>query len=161
MRPAPVPPTGLDWRSMMEPALREAFAAADVEEAPIGAALFTAQGEFIASAHNAPITLHDPSAHAEILCLRKAGEKLANYRLAGTILAVTLEPCIMCLGAILHARVSGVVFGAPDPKRGALISNLDGHNLPFANHRLWHVGGVMQDECASVLQRFFLNRRKR
>lgn len=160
MRPAPTPPDGLDWRSMMQIALRESFAAADAGEAPIGAALFSMDGELIVSAHNGPIGLNDPTAHAEVLCLRQAADKLGNYRLTNTILVVTLEPCIMCLGAILHARVSGVVFGAPDSKRGALVSNLEGHSLPFSNHRLWQVGGIMEKECADILQQFFRNRRK-
>ncbi|WP_156816815.1 nucleoside deaminase [Desulfovibrio oxyclinae] len=150
----------MNWRALMDVALHEAHAAADAEEAPIGAALFDSSGKLIASAHNGPIALNDPTAHAEVLCLRRAASALNNYRLPGTILAVTLEPCLMCVGAILHARVSGVIFGATDPKRGALVSNLEGHSLSFSNHRLWQVGGIMEKECASVLQQFFRSRRK-
>lgn len=144
----------------MDAALQEAFLAAREGEAPVGAVLLDASGEVLARAHNRPIGLNDPTAHAEMLCLRAAAEKLGNYRLGGCVLVVTLEPCIMCTGALLHARVAGVVYGAPDPRAGALVSNLSGHALPFANHRLWTVGGVMEEECSALLKRFFLERRK-
>jgi len=114
----------------------------------------------LAKAHNSPISSNDPTAHAEVLCLRKAGLKAGNYRLPGTILAVTLEPCLMCTGALIHARVAGVLFGAPDPRAGALVTNLPGHALPFANHELWVMPGVMEPECSALLKRFFLERRK-
>lgn len=155
-----IPPTNLNWRELMAPAFAEACKAAKAGEAPIGAALFTLSGDLIASAHNAPIALNDPTAHAEVLCLRKAAQQLENYRLPNTVLAVTLEPCIMCVGALLHARVAGVVFGARDPRAGALVSNLDGHALPFANHHLWTVEGVLAEESSRLLKRFFLKRRK-
>lgn len=144
----------------MDVAFQEACKAAKQGESPIGAALFSANGVLIAKAHNQPISLHDPTAHAEIICLRKAGEQLGNYRLNDTILAVTLEPCLMCMGAILHARVGGVIFGAPDPRAGALISNINGHALPFTNHRIWYIEGVMENECSAMLKRFFLEKRK-
>ncbi|KAB1443748.1 nucleoside deaminase [Pseudodesulfovibrio senegalensis] len=156
----PEPPQDCSWRSFMDVALEEAFRAAAVGEAPIGAALFSHSGKLLARAHNQPISLHDPTAHAEVLCLRHAAESIGNYRLSNTILAVTLEPCIMCVGALIHARVAGVVFGATDPRAGALVSNLSGHALPFANHRMWYVGGVQENECADTLKRFFLKRRK-
>jgi len=144
----------------MGAALEEAFAASRENEAPIGAALYSPAGGLLAKAHNRPIGACDPTAHAEILCLRTAAEEVGNYRLTGSIMVVTLEPCIMCVGALIHARVAGVVFGAPDPRAGALVSNLDGHALPFTNHRMWYVAGVMQDECSATLKRFFLGKRK-
>lgn len=167
MRPAPCPPpapprheNGQTWRGLMSLAFDEACAAAAENETPIGAALIGTDGELLARAHNRTITLHDPTAHAEVLCLRAAGEKSGNYRLTGSILVVTLEPCIMCVGALLHARVAGVVFAAPDAKAGALVSNLDGANLPFANHRPWVIQGVLAEDCSALLKRFFLARRK-
>lgn len=141
-------------------AFAEACQAAAEGEAPVGAALIDADGALLARCHNRSIGLNDPTAHAEVLCLREAGDKVGNYRLGGSILAVTLEPCLMCLGALLHARVSGIVFAAPDPKAGALVSNLDGANLPFSNHRPWVLQGVMAEDCAALLKRFFLARRK-
>lgn len=160
----PLPPAEADlggtWRGFMDLALAEAMQAAKCGEAPVGAVLLSAKGEVLAGARNESIRLNDPTAHAEILCLRRAGEKLSNYRLTGSILVVTLEPCLMCVGALIHARVAGVVFGAADPKAGALVSNLDGAALPFANHRLWVVPGVLAEECGAALKRFFLQRRK-
>jgi len=158
--PPPNPPAGHTWRSLMDVAFEEACRAAAEHEAPVGAALFSRQGELLARAHNRPIAANDPTAHAEVLCLRKAAAEIGNYRLSGTILAVTLEPCLMCTGALIHARVSGVVFGAPDPRAGALVTNLSGHALPFSNHQMWVVRGIMEPECAALLKRFFLERRK-
>lgn len=167
--PRPLPPRtmppdeadlGGTWRGFMDLALAEALQAARDGEAPVGAVLLSSRGEVLASGRNQSIGLNDPTAHAEILCLRRAGEKLSNYRLTGSILVVTLEPCLMCVGALLHARVAGVVFGAADPKAGALVSNLDGAALPFANHRLWVLGGVLAEECGGLLKRFFQQRRK-
>ncbi|WP_419787981.1 nucleoside deaminase [Pseudodesulfovibrio sp.] len=144
----------------MNVAFEEACRAASDHESPVGAALFSASGELLAKAHNCPIGTNDPTAHAEILCLRKAGAKVGNYRLSGAILAVTLEPCLMCTGALIHARVGGVVFGAKDPGAGALVTNLAGHDLPFSNHKIWVVSGVMESECSALLKRFFLAKRK-
>jgi len=160
--PAPPagPPGGHTWRSLMQLAFRQACLGAEAGEAPVGAALIGPDGALLAEAHNRTILDCDPSAHAEILCLREAGRRLGNHRLNGAILAVTLEPCLMCVGALLHARVAGVVFAAADPKSGALTSNLDGANLAFANHRLWVVEGVLAEECGALLKRFFLARRK-
>jgi len=167
MRPQSSPPAlppgheqGQTWRSLMALAFDEACMAAAEGETPIGAALINAQGELLARSHNRSISLNDPTAHAEVLCLREAGARLGNYRLGGSILAVTLEPCLMCLGALLHARVAGIVFAAPDPKAGALVSNLDGANLPFSNHRPWVMQGGMAEDCSALLKRFFLARRK-
>jgi len=141
-------------------AFNEACQAAAEAEPPVGAVLIDAQGQVLARAHNQTIALNDPTAHAEVLCLRQAGARLGNHRLTGTILVVTLEPCLMCLGALLHARVAGIVFATADPKAGALTSNLDGANLPFANHRPWVLQGVLAEDCGALLKRFFLARRK-
>ena len=130
-------------------------------EAPIGAVVIDAtSGRVLAEACNSPIRLNDPTAHAEILALRQAGEVLGNYRLSGAILAVTLEPCLMCLGAMVHARIGGLIFGARDLKAGAVVSNLDGLALPFLNHRFPVLEGVLAEECGSTLSRFFASRRK-
>ncbi|RWU05830.1 nucleoside deaminase [Pseudodesulfovibrio sp. S3] len=144
----------------MDVAFEEACKAARTDEAPIGAALFAPDGSLMASAHNRPIALNDPTGHAEILCLRKAAEITGNYRLTGSILAVTLEPCLMCTGALIHARIAGVVFAARDERAGALVTNLQGCSLPFTNHHMWTVEGVMAEECRGLLKRFFLERRK-
>lgn len=166
MRPAPCPPpvppgpSGQTWRALMAPAFDEACAAAAENETPIGAVLVSADGAVIARAHNQVIALRDPTAHAEILCLRQAGAAIDNHRLGRSILLVTLEPCLMCVGALIHARVAGVVFAAPDPKAGALVSNLDGAALPFANHHMWTLSGVLAEDCSALLKRFFLARRK-
>ena len=161
-RPTPPPESdyGVAWRDVMDEALKEAFLAARTGESPVGAVLLSPRGEVLARAHNEPLTTSDPTAHAEVLCLRRAAAAVGNYRLPGSVLVVTLEPCLMCLGALLHARVAGVVFGARDPRAGALVSNLDGAALPFVNHRLWTVEGVLAEECSATLKRFFLQRRK-
>lgn len=161
--PRPVPtecPPGTSWRALMSPAFDEACAAAREGEVPVGAVLVDAGGRVLARAHNRTIGLSDPTAHAEILCLRQAGQALGNYRLTGTILLVTLEPCLMCVGALVHARVAGIVFAAPDPKAGALVSGLDATALPFLNHRPWVLRGVLEEDCSALLKRFFLARRK-
>jgi len=144
----------------MDVAFGEACKAAASEEAPIGAALFAPDGSLLAAAHNQPIARHDPTAHAEILCLREAAEKMDNYRLTGCIMAVTLEPCLMCTGALIHARVGGVVFATRDERAGALVTHLNGASLPFSNHHMWTIEGVLADECRGLLKRFFLKRRK-
>jgi len=167
MRPLSSPPAlppgheqGQTWRSLMALAFDEACQAAAQDEAPVGAVLIDAEGALLARAHNSSIALNDPTAHAEVLCLRMAGARVGNYRLCDCVLVVTLEPCLMCLGALLHARVAGIVFAALDPKAGALVSNLDGANLAFSNHRPWVIQGVMAEDCATLLKRFFLARRK-
>ena len=142
----------------MARALAEARAAAEQGEVPVGAVLVR-EGELLAAAANAPITGHDPTAHAEIRALRAAGEAEANYRLPDTTLYVTLEPCLMCVGALVHARVARVVFGAYDPKSGAAGSVVDGFGLKGLNHRPAVTGGVREAECAELLRTFF--RRKR
>src|ERR1017187_2198123 len=142
----------------MRVALREADRAALEGEVPVGAIL-GGEGRGLARAHNRPIHLHDPSAHAEILVLRRAGRKSRNYRLEGCDLYVTIEPCAMCAGAIVQARLRRTVFGAPDPKAGACGTALRVLNHRKLNHRVEMTRGVLAAECASVIQEFF--RRKR
>jgi tRNA(adenine34) deaminase len=135
---------------------REGLAAGEV---PVGAVLVGEGGEVLARAFNQPVGLHDPTAHAEILAVRAGARLLGNYRLPGISLYVTIEPCIMCLGALLHARLGRLVFGAPDPKGGACVSL---YRLPEdsrLNHRLEVTGGVREEECRGLLQEFFKARR--
>jgi tRNA(adenine34) deaminase len=150
----------IDPADMMQLALAEARKAAAMEEVPVGAVLVSATGEILARGHNQPVTRKDPTAHAEILVLRQAAERIGNYRLPGTTLYVTLEPCIMCMGALLHARVARVVFGAPDPKSGAAESLYQIAADERLNHRIETVRGVCLEECREILQGFFRSRRK-
>ena len=149
------PRTDIDF---MHLALAQARAAADSGEVPVGAVIVKS-GEVIASGANRPIAQHDPTAHAEILALRRAGEALSDYRLLDTTLYVTLEPCIMCASAIIHARVQRVVFGAWDPKAGAAGSVINVFTTPQLNHRVDVFGGVLIEECANLLAEFFRARR--
>ena len=142
----------------MAEALKEAHLAAYEDEVPVGAVLVH-KGEIIARAHNQTITLNDPSAHAEILALRQAGTALANYRLLNTTLYVTLEPCLMCFGALVHARIDRLVFATPDPKTGVCGSKLDAQGLPISNHRFTIESGILAEESAALLSRFFQVRR--
>jgi len=147
------------FRSMMAEALLEAKGAAERGEVPVGCVI-TRDGEIIARAGNAPIANSDPSAHAEILALRQAGESLGNYRLVDCDLFVTLEPCLMCVGAMVHARISRVFWGAADPKTGAAGSVFDLLSSPFHNHQVKVVGGISADECGQQLAQFFRARRR-
>jgi tRNA(adenine34) deaminase len=144
--------------SGMRAALAEAEAAAESEEVPVGA-IVVVEGEIIAAAHNGTIGAHDPSGHAEVLALRAAAQRLGNHRLANATLYVTLEPCVMCVGAIAQARVARVVFGAYDSKAGALGSVEDLSDSRALNHRFEVNGGLLADECAALLQAFFTSRR--
>ena len=142
----------------MHAALAEARRTAAAGEVPVGAVLV--QGErIVAVGANRPITACDPTAHAEIEALRAAAKSLNSYRLSDTVLYVTLEPCLMCAAAMVHARVRRVVFGAWDPRTGAAGSMLDAFSLPGLNHRVDVFGGVLQDECAALLKEFFARRR--
>ncbi len=141
----------------MRLALDEARQARDQGEVPVGAVLVR-DATVVASSRNQPIATCDPTAHAEILALREAARTLGNYRLPGSSLYVTMEPCLMCVGAIVHARVETVVYGVPDPKAGAVRSLLDPGTLPL-NHRFQVVEGVLADECRALLQDFFRARR--
>jgi tRNA(adenine34) deaminase len=128
-------------------------------EVPIGA-LIVKDNCCIAEGWNQPVSSHDPSAHAEMVVIRNAGKALKNYRLNGTTLFVTLEPCVMCMGAIVHARIERLVFGANDPQRGAVCHALNLVEASFLNHRVQWRGEVLQDICATMLLDFFRQRRK-
>jgi Cytosine/adenosine deaminases len=145
----------------MREALAEAHRALAVREIPVGAVVVDPAGVIIGRGYNAPITTNDPTAHAEIAAIRQAAATTGNYRLTGCILAATLEPCLMCAGAIVHTRLRGVVFGASDPKAGAVVSRLDGLELALHNHTPWQAGGVLETECAAILHNFFASRRTR
>ncbi|MET3496544.1 tRNA adenosine(34) deaminase TadA [Variovorax boronicumulans] len=152
------PAAGTGDTRWMALALAEARLAAEAGEVPVGAVLVK-DGQLIATGRNTPVAQHDPSAHAEINALRAGAAVLGNYRLDGCELFVTLEPCAMCAGAMLHSRLTRVVFGAPDAKTGAAGSVLDLFAEPRLNHRTQVQGGVLADECAAVLQAFFQQRR--
>jgi tRNA(adenine34) deaminase len=144
----------------MEVALEEARKAEAHDDVPIGAAIFR-EGELLARAGNERELRRDPTAHAEMLAIRAAAETLGGWRLPGTTLYVTLEPCAMCAGAIVLARIPTVVFGAPDPKAGAAGSVLDVLAAPALNHRPQLIAGVREDECAALLRDFFASRRNK
>ena len=143
------------WMSL---ALEQARKAEEEGEVPVGAILVK-DGLLIAKAHNQPISTNDPTAHAEIQLIRAAGKKLKNYRLTGTSLYVTLEPCAMCLGAIMHARVEHVVFGAYDPKTGVCGSSENLMEAKCFNHKMNLVSGVLENESKQLLKNFFNSRR--
>jgi tRNA(adenine34) deaminase len=143
----------------MKLALAEAKKAFLINEVPVGAVLVAENGEILSMSHNRTISQGDPTAHAEILALREGAKKIKNYRLSNTVLYVTIEPCIMCMGAIIHARLDAVVFGARDPKWGAagsLYSFADDKRL---NHRLEIIAGVYESQCVGLMQRFFRAKR--
>jgi tRNA(adenine34) deaminase len=140
---------------LMMLALKEAKKGLSLGEVPVGAVLAGEEGEILAKAHNLPISLQDPSAHAEILAMREAGLSIGNYRLNNTTLVVTIEPCLMCMGAAVHARVARVVFGAYDPKGGAAGSLYNLGSDARLNHRIEIVPGIMERECRRLIQEFF------
>lgn len=142
----------------MSQALAQARLAESAGEVPVGAVLVL-NDECIASAYNSPISHNDPSAHAEVMVLRAGAKALGNYRLLDCTLYVTLEPCAMCAGAMVHARVKRLVYGAFDAKAGAVSSQLALLDLPFLNHRVSHEGGVMAAECSALLSAFFKAKR--
>lgn len=145
-------------QAWMRHAIRLAQRAEQAGEVPVGAVLVR-ENECISEGWNSPISLNDPSAHAEINALRLAGQKLANYRLLDTTLYVTLEPCLMCVGALVQARITRLVFGAFDPKRGAVISAFNLSESGFLNHRIECVGGILAETCGALLKDFFQARR--
>ena len=147
------------WEEVMYLALNQASLAAAKQEIPIGAVLLDRDGSIIGQGHNQSITLHDPTAHAEILAIREACNTKGNYRIPGTTLVVTLEPCLMCLGAIIHARIDCVVYGADDPKTGCLRSRIKGAVIPWSNHTFSVIPGIQGQECSSQLSLFFKKRR--
>lgn len=143
---------------MMGRALELARQAADSGEVPVGAVV-TLAGAVIGAGHNGSIAEHDPSAHAEIVALRDSGRKIGNYRLPGSALYVTLEPCLMCVGAAVAARVERLVFGAADPKAGCLGGAYDASDLTFLNHHFAVISGVCAEQCGELLREFFRKRR--
>jgi tRNA(adenine34) deaminase len=149
----------VDHEQFMQQALLQAKLARDMDEVPVGAVLVSATGEILAADHNRVITDCDPTAHAEILALRKAAKKGMNYRLTGTTLYATIEPCIMCMGAIIHARVKQVVFGAADPKWGACGSLYDFSRDSQLNHPVAVTGGICDVACREIIVQFFRGKR--
>ena len=145
----------------MQLALAQAAQAQQLGEVPVGAVLVDAQGELLATGFNRTIIDHDPTAHAEIVALRAGAQQVKNYRLPGASLYVTLEPCAMCLGAMLHARLARVVFGAPDPKTGVCGSVLNLALEKQLNHHTQVEGGVLAQECGDTLRQFFKERRSK
>lgn len=145
-----------DW---MRYAIRLAQRAEQHGEVPVGA-LLVYENRCLAEGWNQPIQNHDPTAHAEIQAIRKAGQALNNYRLIDCTLYVTLEPCVMCMGAISHSRIKRLVFGAFDPKRGAVCNALQLSNAPFLNHHVEWQGGVLEADCSSLLTGFFKAKRR-
>ena len=146
-------------RAWMRHALDLANRAGEEGEVPVGAVIVK-EGQLVGEGWNRTISLNDPSAHAEILALRDAGKRLANYRLPGCSLYVTLEPCAMCAGAMIHARLERLVFGASDPKTGAAGGRFDLLLNPGHNHRVQVAGGCLATDCGGLLQNFFQARRK-
>jgi tRNA(adenine34) deaminase len=142
----------------MRQALVEAAKGSAAGEVPIGAVVVL-DGRVIGSGFNQPIGTKDPTAHAEIVAMRDAARATGNYRLTGAALYVTVEPCLMCVGAMVHARIRTVVYGATEPKSGAIASAFSAHELPGLNHRLEVLGGVLEDDCRGIIQAFFRDRR--
>jgi tRNA(adenine34) deaminase len=142
----------------MAEALAEARRARDAGEVPIGAVVVL-DGQVIGRGYNQPISARDPTAHAEIVAIRAAARHVGNYRLTGATLFVTIEPCLMCVGAFVHARIGTVVYGAPEPRTGALESTARAGDLPGHNHRFEIEGGVMADQCRALMQEFFRGKR--
>jgi tRNA(adenine34) deaminase len=142
----------------MAQALELAAQAANAGEVPVGA-IVVKDGEVIGRGYNRPISTHDPTAHAEIVAMREAAARLGNYRLIGCELFVSLEPCAMCVGAMLHARIARVVYGARDPKTGACGSAIDLPGVVTLNHHGRFEGGVLAEECGALLKKFFAERR--
>jgi tRNA(adenine34) deaminase len=152
--------TGLDDEAYMREAMALAREAEALDEVPVGAVVVL-HGRIIGRGFNHPIDAHDPSAHAEVMALRDAARHLGNYRLPGAVLYVTLEPCVMCAGAIFHARVGRVVYGAREPKTGAAGSAVELFNLEQLNHHATITGGVLAEECADLVSSFFACKRAR
>ena len=142
----------------MRLALEEAARALAFGEVPVGAVI-VADGKVIGRGRNQPISATDPTAHAEIVAIRTAAAAVDNYRLSGATLYVTIEPCLMCVGAMIHARVGLVVFGATEPRSGALVSAIRAQDTPGLNHRVEVLSGVLEADCRSIIQEFFRTRR--
>jgi len=146
------------YDAWMAAALEEAARARDAGEVPIGAVVVL-DGAIVGRGFNQPITSRDPTAHAEIVAIRQAARDVGNYRLTGAFLCVTIEPCLMCVGALVHARIGTLVYGAAEPRTGAVVSTVRGGELPGHNHRFEVVYGVREAECRELMQRFFKERR--
>jgi len=142
----------------MAVAIEEALRARAAGEVPIGA-LVALDGAIVGRGFNQPISSGDPTAHAEIVAIRAAATRVGNYRLTGATLCVTIEPCLMCVGALVHARIGTLVYGAPEPRSGAVVSTVRGGELPGHNHRFEVVSGVREEECRALMQAFFRDRR--
>jgi tRNA(adenine34) deaminase len=147
-----------DHAAFMRLAIAEATRAQELGEVPVGAVIVI-DDLVVGAGFNQPINTHDPTAHAEIIAIRTAAASLSNYRLSGATLYVTIEPCLMCVGAMIHARIGLVVYGAAEPRAGALASAVRAQDTPGLNHRLAVLGGVLEDECRAVMQDFFKQRR--
>jgi tRNA(adenine34) deaminase len=166
--PAAIPPPGRArapcyhadsmYDEWMTAALAEARRARDAGEVPIGAVV-ALDGAIVGRGFNQPISSADPTAHAEIVAIRDAARRLDNYRLTGAVLCVTIEPCLMCVGAMVHARIATLVYGAAEPRTGAIVSTVRAAALPGHNHRVEVVGGIREDDCRKLMQMFFKERR--
>jgi tRNA(adenine34) deaminase len=152
------PAAGNADEAFMHAALELAVEAGRRSEVPVGAVVVL-DGAVVGEGFNQPISTHDPTAHAEIQALRAAGRRVGNYRLTGATLYVTVEPCQMCVGAMVHARIAAVVYGTREPKAGAIESAMRAHEHPSLNHRMTARGGVLEDECRALIQEFFRERR--
>jgi tRNA(adenine34) deaminase len=148
--------TGEDY---MRAALEQAALGLAAGEVPIGAVVVSGEG-IVGRGFNQPISAMDPTAHAEVVALREAASAVGNYRLTDAVLYVTLEPCLMCVGALVHARVKTAIYGAAEPKTGALVSTVRALDTPGLNHRFAFEGGVLEDECRALIQEFFRQRRR-
>ena len=144
----------------MQAALDEAHRASAQHEVPIGAVVVV-DGKVVGTGFNQPISTSDPTAHAEVVALRASARTIGNYRITGGTLYVTVEPCLMCVGAIIHARLGKVVYGAAEPKTGAVQSTMHAFDQKTLNHRVTVVSGVLEEECAELLQKFFRERRNK
>ena len=148
----------LKFEQLMEAALVEGNRAREAGEVPIGAVVELG-GEIVGRGCNHPITANDPTAHAEIAAIRAAARAVGNYRLTGATLCVTIEPCLMCVGALIHARIATLVYGAAEPRTGAVVSTSRAGELPGHNHRFEVVSGVLEEQCRALMQDFFKERR--
>ena len=148
----------MEFDAWMAAALEQAQRAREAGEVPIGAVV-TLDGVVVGRGFNQPISSGDPTAHAEIVAIRDAAKGVANYRLTGATMCVTIEPCLMCVGALVHARIGTLVYGAPEPRSGAVLSTVRAGELPGHNHRFEVVSGVREEECRALMQAFFRNRR--
>ena len=149
----------MDHEALMRAALEEARRAGEDGEVPVGAVV-AIDDAIVGRGRNQPVGANDPTAHAEVVAIRDAARRIGNYRLTGAVLCVTIEPCLMCVGALVHARIGTLVYGAAEPKSGAVVSTVRGGELPGLNHRFAVVSGVLEEECRTLVQAFFRERRR-